>query len=170
MSESLNASVYDRTVGFFDQLLQLLHPFVPFITEDIYHLLKERVEGDDICVSRFLPVGEPDTALLAEGEFLKKVITDIRNIKTKSGYGAFEIYITNEQYSKLFPLIQKNTKIRVLYAPAAPDHAINIVIGDEKMFIKNGKAGRYEQSKTGAFKGSRISKGVSEYGQQEIGE
>ncbi len=68
MGESLDASVYDRTVVFFDQLLQLLHPFMPFITEDIYHLLKERAEGDDLCVSRFLPVAGPDAALLTENQ------------------------------------------------------------------------------------------------------
>jgi valyl-tRNA synthetase len=137
--EPVEASVYHRTIGFFEQLTQLLHPFMPFITEDIYHLLKERKEGDDLCILQFLPVGKTSAKILAEGEFLKKTISDIRNIKAKGGMGAFEIYVTKDQYVKLFPLIQKNTKIRMNFSSEAPADAMNAIIGEEKMFIKTEK-------------------------------
>jgi valyl-tRNA synthetase len=50
--ESIDANVYNKTVGFFEELMQLLHPFMPFVTEDIYHQLKERKEGDDLTVKQ----------------------------------------------------------------------------------------------------------------------
>ena len=43
---------YEKTIFFFEELLELLHPFMPFVTEEIYHQLRERAEGDDLCVKQ----------------------------------------------------------------------------------------------------------------------
>jgi len=49
--DPISQGVYKKTVDFFSELMQLLHPFMPFITEEIYHLLEER--SDDLCVKQF---------------------------------------------------------------------------------------------------------------------
>ncbi|HSC38901.1 MAG TPA: class I tRNA ligase family protein, partial [Chitinophagaceae bacterium] len=49
--QPIDAIVYTKTIGYFTELMQLLHPFMPFITEEIYHLLSER--KDDLCVKQF---------------------------------------------------------------------------------------------------------------------
>lgn len=49
--QPIDKAVYEKTVSYFEHLLQLLHPFMPFITEEIYHLLKE--QDDDLCVKQF---------------------------------------------------------------------------------------------------------------------
>ncbi|MCB0741324.1 MAG: class I tRNA ligase family protein, partial [Chitinophagaceae bacterium] len=49
--ESISQEVYEKTVAYFDNLLQLLHPFMPFVTEEIYHQLKER--KTDLMVSQY---------------------------------------------------------------------------------------------------------------------
>jgi valyl-tRNA synthetase len=46
--QPIDAKVYNKTVDFFTELMQLLHPFMPFVTEEIYHQLKQR--EDDLCV------------------------------------------------------------------------------------------------------------------------
>ena len=48
--QPIDANVYNKTVEFFEELMQLLHPFMPFVTEEIYHLLSEH--EDDICVKQ----------------------------------------------------------------------------------------------------------------------
>ena len=48
--QPIDAGIYNKTIFFFDELMQLLHPFMPFISEEIFHLLKERTE--DICVKQ----------------------------------------------------------------------------------------------------------------------
>ena len=68
--EKIAESVYLKTVSFFDSLLQLLHPFMPFITEEIYHLLKER--NDDLIVKQFLPAGEDRCNDSATGKQAKR--------------------------------------------------------------------------------------------------
>ncbi len=136
MEQPIDERIYQRTVGFFEQLIQLLHPFMPFITEEIYHLLKQRSDGDDLCMLPFGAPGHSHKGILAEGEFLKSVISDIRNIKAKPGFGSFDLYMTNKQHVKLFPIILKTTKIQTTVVQTMPEGAINMLIGGEKVFIK----------------------------------
>ncbi|MDE1190586.1 MAG: class I tRNA ligase family protein [Arachidicoccus sp.] len=53
--ENISKEIFDKTVFFFEELLQPLHPYMPFITEEIYHLLKEQKE--DLCVKQFDSIG-----------------------------------------------------------------------------------------------------------------
>ena len=66
---------------FFDKLLKILHPFMPFITEEIWHLLEERKDGESIMMT-MLPIPlEVDETLLTKFELFKETITAIRSIK-----------------------------------------------------------------------------------------
>jgi len=80
--QPIDASVYNKTVEYFNELLQLLHPFIPFVTEEIYHLLKE--QDDDLCVKQQSRVNSPQSTILAQGNLLKEVITAIRDARNKN--------------------------------------------------------------------------------------
>ena len=80
--QPIDASVYNKTVEYFDELLQLLHPFIPFVTEEICHLLKE--QNDDLCVKQQSRVNSPQSTILAQGNLLKEVITAIRDARNKN--------------------------------------------------------------------------------------
>ena len=80
--QQIDTGVYQKTVEFFTELMQLLHPFMPFITEEIYHQLKER--EDDICVKQFTTAATPDAMILQQGELLKQVISTIRDARVKN--------------------------------------------------------------------------------------
>jgi len=82
--QSIDAGVYNKTVGFFEELMQLLHPFLPFVTEEIYHLLKEREDGDDLTIKIQSPIGNWQQAVLKLGEILKSDITAIRDARVKN--------------------------------------------------------------------------------------
>ena len=73
--------VYDATIRFFDSLLHQLHPFMPFITEELWQHLAERREGESLMVSPMQPVTPADTTLLAEFEVVKEVVSNIRTIR-----------------------------------------------------------------------------------------
>jgi valyl-tRNA synthetase len=82
--QPISAHVYQRTVSIYEQLLQLLHPYLPFVTEDIYHILRERGAGDDLIVKQ-LPVYEtPDAKALKGGGMLQELITAIRDTRNKN--------------------------------------------------------------------------------------
>jgi valyl-tRNA synthetase len=80
--QAIDAGVYSSTVGFFSELMQLLHPFMPFVTEEIYHQLAPRVE--DLCVTQFTKPGTADAGVLAQGELLKTTISAIRDARVKN--------------------------------------------------------------------------------------
>jgi len=79
--QPIHSETYQKTVEIFEELLQLLHPFMPFITEEIYHLLKERKE--DLTIKQFAPIAEQSNSILQAGEELKQLITAIRDTRNK---------------------------------------------------------------------------------------
>jgi len=56
--QPIDAYTLEKTIALFESLIKMLHPFMPFITEEIWHLLRERTEGDDIIVAS-MPVSQP---------------------------------------------------------------------------------------------------------------
>src|SRR4030095_2064059 len=77
--QPIDKAVYEKTVYFFEELMQLLHPFMPFITEEIYHGLKDR--EDDITIKQYPPVTTPDKSVLQNALLLKETITGIRDAR-----------------------------------------------------------------------------------------
>ncbi|PZP42656.1 MAG: valine--tRNA ligase [Pseudopedobacter saltans] len=78
----ISNTVLDKTISFFEDLVQLLHPYMPFITEDIFHLLKK--QDIDLCVKQFETVSDFDSTILENGELLKKTISAIRDARNKN--------------------------------------------------------------------------------------
>ena len=68
---------------FFEELMKLLHPFMPFLTEEIYHQLKERKEGDDIVQQTISISTEINHTILEQAEILKNIITAVRDVRVK---------------------------------------------------------------------------------------
>jgi valyl-tRNA synthetase len=79
--QPIEQSVYEKTVHFFTELMQLLHPFMPFVTEEIYHRLKDR--ADDLCVKQFTKTDDINEQILKQGTLLKEFISRVRNTRTK---------------------------------------------------------------------------------------
>jgi valyl-tRNA synthetase len=79
--QPIDKKTYEATVGLFEKLMQLLHPFMPFLTEEIYQLLADRKEEDSIMIS-VMPKPEAYNAeLLEKFEQVKEVIVAVRNIR-----------------------------------------------------------------------------------------
>ena len=80
--QPIEAAVYNKTVLFFEELMQLIHPFLPFVSEEIYHLLKE--QPTDLCVTQYEIPKATDTVVLQQGELLKQVISALRDARNKN--------------------------------------------------------------------------------------
>lgn len=81
--QPIDAATLEATKGYFDALMRVLHPFMPFVTEEIWQALAPRAEGASICVA---PMPEPcqaDETLLARFELAKEVISSVRNIRNQ---------------------------------------------------------------------------------------
>ncbi len=79
--QPIDATTYRLTLGFFEELLKLLHPFMPFITEELWQNLYERKAGESIMVARMVEPKPADNALIAQVETLKAIIAGIRTVR-----------------------------------------------------------------------------------------
>ena len=84
MEQPVSTRVYERTVSIFEQLMQLLHPYMPFVTEELYHLIKERKTGDDLIVKQLPMLAPPDAQVLKSGTMLQEIITAVRDTRVKN--------------------------------------------------------------------------------------
>jgi valyl-tRNA synthetase len=79
--KTMPAEVCEKTVHYFESLLKLLHPFMPFITEEIWHLIRERNDGDCIIVASWPVAGAADESLLKDFNLAADLVTQIRTIR-----------------------------------------------------------------------------------------
>ncbi|WP_262493544.1 valine--tRNA ligase [Marinifilum fragile] len=79
--QPIDKKTYEATVGLFEKLMQLLHPFMPFLTEEIYQLLADRTEEDSIMISVMPKPEAYEASLLEKFEQVKEVIVAVRNIR-----------------------------------------------------------------------------------------
>ncbi len=77
----IDGDTYQATLKFFDTLLRLLHPFMPFITEELWQHLEERKPGESIMYARLPFATEYDDAIISRFEHLKEVVAGIRTIR-----------------------------------------------------------------------------------------
>ncbi len=85
--QPIDKNTYEATLSYFEELLKLLHPFMPFITEEIWQDIKPRKEGESIMVQPLKKVqeeaSEAEKAIIAHFEDLKEVVSGIRTIRTQ---------------------------------------------------------------------------------------
>jgi len=97
--QPINKQVYETTIGFFDNLLHLLHPFMPFITEELWQHLCDRKEGESLMVSPLALSTQVDEAITQQFEVVKEVISNIRSIRLQKNIAqkeALELQVIGE--------------------------------------------------------------------------
>ncbi len=81
--EMIDAMTYEKTRGFLELLLQVLHPFMPFITEEIWQKLRTRTAGESIMITLLPDINGFDEDFLERFERIKEVIVFIRSIRAE---------------------------------------------------------------------------------------
>jgi valyl-tRNA synthetase len=139
--QPIDKSVYEKSVNFFEQLMQLLHPFMPFITEEIYHHLK--AQTDDITVKQYPAYAAADKSLLQSGLLLKETITAIRDarnknqLKPKEGIKLHILSATPGKYNAIESILAKQVNAEETgYTNESVSNTIAIVIQKDKFFIE----------------------------------
>ena len=79
--QPIDATTYNKTLGFFDALLRVLHPFMPFITEELWQALQERTAGESIMVSLMPQVGEVNESVIASFQTTQEIVAGIRTLR-----------------------------------------------------------------------------------------
>ena len=80
-SQPMDAKTYEQTLSYFEELLKFMHPFMPFITEEIWHLLRNREENETIMFAKWPEGGNADENVLQGFTYFESALTAIRTLR-----------------------------------------------------------------------------------------
>lgn len=140
---TIHPEVYQHTLQKFTELLQLLHPYMPFVTEEMHHLL-QGAEAEDLMV-RLLPEEKPvDATLLERGGLLQQLISAVRDARNKSQLkpkDTVSLFVETAQtdfYALAGELLKKQVNAgEIVINATAPAGCMSAMVGREKLFIQS---------------------------------
>jgi valyl-tRNA synthetase len=138
--QPIHAEVYHKSIEFYDALMQLLHPFMPFITEELHHALKTQTE--DLCVKEYEAIGKVDEAVLNAGALLKNVISTLRDARNKNQIkpkDAIDVHIQSENnapYQRIQNILAKQVNAKTItYTNAPIGSSIVVALEKDKFYL-----------------------------------
>ena len=141
--ELMDKTTYQNAVDFLEELMQILHPFMPFVTEEVWHNIKPRGENESIMVTRMPEATSYDASILAQFEFAAEVIAAIRtqrvekNIKPKQPITLYIKKNNNEVKDETFDsVVSKLTNIeKIEYVSEKVDGALSFIVRSTEFYI-----------------------------------
>jgi valyl-tRNA synthetase len=154
----IDAKTLQQTIHYFGNLLKLLHPFMPFITEELWHLIEDRNENDCIIIAQWPSEGKIDESILSGFAHASEVIQQIRNIRNQKGLSPKEQLqlsiktgaINNQQFDAI---IKKSANLSAIeLVDDKPQAALNFMIGTVEYYVPlaqsidvNAEKAKYEE-------------------------
>ena len=124
--QPIDAATYKATIEFFDALLRMLHPFMPFITEELWQHIAERRDGESIMYAPMPEAGTVDSAIASSIETAKEVITGVRAVRAQKNIApkeALELRIIGDIDAVAKPVVAKLANLSAIEANADKDAA-----------------------------------------------
>jgi valyl-tRNA synthetase len=139
----IDDTTYQSTIGFFETLLKVLHPFMPFITEELWHELQNREDRDCIIVSPWPTIKKYNANLLQEGTIGLEVITEIRNsrnTKNLSPKDALKLQVKNGESGQIkifWPVIKKLSNLSEItfVSQTSEENGTSFIVRAQEFFI-----------------------------------
>ena len=129
----------DEALGFFDEVLRILHPFMPFITEELWQSLAERKEGESIMNAQQRPAEPYDEAFLTRFAAVQELITSIRSLRTSKNLSPREALTLEASESYPSELDEVLTKMAGLSeidrSGKRSEGAVSFVIGTDEFAV-----------------------------------
>ncbi|MBO4966441.1 MAG: valine--tRNA ligase [Muribaculaceae bacterium] len=138
-SQPIDQKTYDETLRFFDVLLRLLHPFMPFITEELWQHLAERRDGESIMYAQLPKDEEYSAEIISDFERLKEVVAGIRTIRLKRqipNKQPLKLLVKGDADSRLDTIIRKMGNIDTIEkCEEKPATAASFIVGGAEYMI-----------------------------------
>ena len=112
----MDKETYTATYGYFDALLKMIHPVMPFITEELWQAMAERGEGETIMLQRYPAFGEADGKIIEDFENACEAVAGIRNIRQQKNISpkeGLELNVRTGFPEEVIPVIEKMANVRV---------------------------------------------------------
>jgi valyl-tRNA synthetase len=140
--EPIDKNTYEATLGYFETLMKMLHPFMPFITEEIYQNMSERSKDDFLIKADWPKVGDYNKLLIEEAEETFSIISNIRNIRNNRGIPqrqSISLYIKTKHEERFYAFEHSLKKLanlkEIIFIDKKITGSIHFIIKSNEFFI-----------------------------------
>ncbi|MFN7117947.1 MAG: valine--tRNA ligase [Saprospiraceae bacterium] len=166
--QPIDRNTLDRTIELFSKLMTALHPFMPFVTEEIWQQLTDRLEGEDCIVSKYPAAEAFDADFINRVERAKEIVTAIREVRSSKGLKAKELLkvFTQDTPKAQALLAEKGLKEMIIkmanlseltFTQTDIHNSVSFLAGTEKFYVE------MEQSIDAVAERERLSKDLAYY-------
>lgn len=141
--QPVSRRVYEQTIAIYEQLMQLLHPYMPFITEELYHKLQIRAVTDDLMVKQLSAAATVNQQTLKAGDMLQAIITAVRDARNKNQLkpkDTITLWIDTAQqgfYEQVQDILRRQVNAaNIGYTMEARQGTISLVVDTDKLYIE----------------------------------
>jgi valyl-tRNA synthetase len=139
----IHKETYEKTILFLDKLLRVLHPFMPFITEEVWQNIVPRKENESICIAEYPKVQDFDKTILQEAELAFEAVSQIRNVRNTHNLSpkkVIEITIkkadTEAILQKWQKIIEKLAHATLSFVAEKPEKSVKFLVKTTEFFAK----------------------------------
>ncbi len=133
----MDVQTYNATVGFFDSLLRMIHPIMPFITEELWQALEPRKEGETIMLQRYPQAKAYDAAFIESFRMACEAVAAVRNVRQEKGLSpkdALELRLDAAFPEDCVPVLVKLANVKVSRGEAE-GQGVSAMVRTSKIFI-----------------------------------
>lgn len=139
----IDRQTYETTLDFFEQILKVTHPFMPFITEELWHLIRNRKENECLIVAPWITTKASDPSLLTQFGRFSDVLAIVRNIRNEKGISpkeSLELFVKDSleevptiRFDGLLKKLGNISAISVVIEK--PENAVSFLSGQTEYYI-----------------------------------
>ncbi len=137
----ISAKLFNSTIAFMEQIITLLHPMMPFITEEIWQNIRERKDGESISTTSWPKNTIIQNGVVEEGEKIQTLISEIRNLRSSLGMSpkeSLDLLVKSDHavYQKYAPLVIKLANINSYsFTKESVANAKSFIISTDEFFV-----------------------------------
>ena len=136
--QPVDGRTYEATMEFFEKLLKLIHPIMPFITEELWHAVTVRREGETIMYERTPKAGPYDEGFLEDFALMQEAIIGVRVVRAQkqiSPKESLKLFIEGDFREEFIPVLKKAANLSEVVPGSAQGTSVSFIVGTVKMSI-----------------------------------
>ncbi|MDF2158596.1 valine--tRNA ligase [Algoriphagus sp. CAU 1675] len=163
--QPIDQKTYDQTIQYFEGILKLLHPFMPFLSEEIWHQIKERSVEESLIISSWPEAKGFDNTIIEEAAQIFEVVSQVRNLRASKGMSpkeALDLTVNTKNkdlYQGFETVLTKLANLSSLSFGEKVENAMSFVVKADECFIPMGDSINIEEEKASIEKEIEYTKG-----------
>ncbi|MGM9791492.1 MAG: valine--tRNA ligase [Candidatus Cryptobacteroides sp.] len=136
--QPVDGRTYEATMEFFEKLLKLIHPIMPFITEELWQAITVRHEGETIMYERTPKAGPYDEGFLEDFALMQEAIIGVRGVRAQkqlSPKESLKLFVEGDFREEFIPVLKKAANLSEVVPGSAQGTSVSFIVGTVKMSI-----------------------------------